>query len=379
MRVWLEASPILNPKYKYRAGITQYSKRLIEGLLAVDHKNSYSLFGNLFFTARPLALAGHYSLKLVRFLPGKIWNQLIKRGLLPPVDQLIGSKPDIAVFFNFVRLPMSKGVKTITIVHDLGFIDAPQYITGPTHKYLEKVVPSIKQSTHIIAISEFTKSAIIKNFNVPASAISVVPPAVDTTVFKPTPPTDKQRKRYHLPDKYIVFVGTLEPRKNVQGLVAAYSTLPESVRSEYALVLAGSKGWLDESIQASIDSFKGPGSIVRTGFVEDADQPAVYSGATLFVYPSFYEGYGMPVVEAMACGVPVITATSSSLPEAAGGAAILVDPSNTEQLTQAIQKTLKNPKRRQELAAQGHKRVASLTWENSATLLQQCITEVGHE
>jgi glycosyltransferase involved in cell wall biosynthesis len=379
MQVWFEATSILNPSSPQQAGVPQYTKNMLEALLAIDSKNNYSLCGNLFFTTRPCKFAGRYRPRLIRYIPGRVWNQLIKRRLLPPINLLVGSKPDVVIFPNYVRLPVSPGIRTLTTIHDLGFIKYPEYITPQTHAFLKGVGSSISKSSGLITISESTKRDMIEHYQLEPEQITVIPPAVDLAIFKPTKPTVHQRERYNLPNEYLLFFGTLEPRKNVQGLIYAYKALPSPVQSRYALVLAGGRGWLDQDIHAAIMAYDGPGKIIMTGFVADEDRAAVYSGATLFIYPSFYEGFGMPVVEAMACGVPVITSDNSSLPEAAGGAAILVEATNTQQLAREIKRILSSQKTLQHLRSAGLKRAKLLSWEKSAQTLQRLIEKVGYE
>ncbi|MCK4525681.1 MAG: glycosyltransferase family 4 protein, partial [Candidatus Andersenbacteria bacterium] len=170
------------------------------------------------------------------------------------------------------------------------------------------------------------------------------------------------RKKYNLPKKYILYLGTLEPRKNIIGLIKAF----EILNTKYKLVIAGSKGWLYEDIFKIVKNSPAKDNIIFTGFIDDKDKAALYGLADLFVYPSFYEGFGFPPLEAMAAGTPVITSNFSSLPEAVGDAAITVNPYNIDELTKAIEMVLFDEKLRDILIERGYKKVKNFSWEKCA-------------
>ena len=230
---------------------------------------------------------------------------------------------------------------------------------------------SIAKCDHIITISENSKREIIEEFNVPEEKITIAQPAVDHGRFKPANEEElaQVRKKYELPEQYLLYVGTIEPRKNLLGLLEAYEKLPAKLRGEYPLVMTGGRGWLEGEIVDRISRLKGRGEALTTGYVYDEDLPAIYSGARLFVFPSFYEGWGMPPLEAMACGTPVITSNTSSLPEVVGDTALMIDPNRPEELTNAMKQVLSDEELRQEMIRQGFKQAKRFSWEKSARKL----------
>jgi glycosyltransferase involved in cell wall biosynthesis len=239
------------------------------------------------------------------------------------------------------------------------------------------VPESISKATHVVAVSESTKLQIISNYGTNPNKISVVEPALMLDEYKPAQQEEVTRvkAKYGITKEYLLFLGTIEPRKNIECILNAYIQLPKSIQKSYQIVLAGGKGWLDEEIDqisAQIDS----GSIVRTGYVDHSEKPALYTGAKLFLYPSHYEGWGMQILESMACGTPVITARNSSLPEAGGEAAAYVEGSDPTELAQLIQDILYNPTRMMQMRRDGLERAKNFTWSASARKMADVIKYV---
>ncbi len=224
----------------------------------------------------------------------------------------------------------------------------------------------------MIAISESTKKAIVSHYNIDESKIVVINPALDHAVYKSVSNKDveKVKNNYGIQKDYLLYLGTIEPRKNIASIIRAYNYLSDELRNKYQLVLAGGKGWLDEDIELLIKNSK-PGDIIKTGYVEDADKPALYSGAKLFVYPSNFEGWGMQVLEAMACGTPVITANNSSLPEVGGKAATYVRAGDDNELVSSISNLLRNKSIYNKSVKLGLEHSKQFTWENSGRQLKE--------
>ena len=234
--------------------------------------------------------------------------------------------------------PPVRRAKTLLTVHDLSFIRHPQGAVDSLRRWLNKVVPrSLERADHILADSQSTKYDLIDLFDVAPGDITVVGAGVETR-FRPI--TDQEqhqavRKRYRLPsEKFILGLGTLEPRKNFTGLIQAYNQSP--VHKSHHLVIAGGKGWLYDEIFAAARASPVADQIHLIGFVADDDLPTLYTLADLFAFPSHYEGFGIPVIEAMACGTPVVCADNSSLPEVAGKAACQVKATDRAALTEAL-------------------------------------------
>lgn len=266
-------------------------------------------------------------------------------------------------------IPMSFNGPTILTVFDLSFHLFPE--THPTERirHMDRYFyPRLDRVAHFITISDSVKRELIEHLGLSENKITVTPLGVDEH-FKPFLPDQVYPivRKYGLkPDSYILYVGTLEPRKNILNLLKAYSRLPLSLREAYPLVLAGGTGWLMEKLDQEIHQLNIQRTVIKTGYVPKEDLPSLYSGATVFVYPSLYEGFGLPPLEAMACGTPVITSSVSSLPEVVGNAGVLVHPEDFEKLAEEMEDLVTNPPRRQLLSAMGLERSKHFTWEKCA-------------
>jgi len=188
--------------------------------------------------------------------------------------------------------------------------------------------------------------------------------------YRPVTEADELRRvraKYSLPERFVLSVGVLQPRKNIEGLVRAYQRLPGDLRAAYGLVVVGKQGWLMEHLPNLVRE-AGPG-VHFTGYAEDEDLPALYTLAACFAYPSLYEGYGLPPLEAMACGTPVLASNAASLPEVTAGAALYADPTDTEALARSLERLLTDEALRRNLIARGRRRASELTWEGAARAL----------
>lgn len=377
MKIFVEGNSISNQ----RSGIGQYTKRLFESISKIDKFNTYTFFSFWFITKKimPKPIFGkkiHY--KYIRFIPGKLFNFLFKKNINLPIDKLIREKADLYIFPNFVIWPISSEERCWSVIYDVSYIEYPEYSDKKNREYLKSFVgKTVDRSEKIITISENAKNEIEKYYPNSSGKITIISPAVDHEEYYPRKIDEVKRikSKFKITKEYILYTGTLEPRKNIVGLLNAYSELPKNIRDNFQLVLAGGKGWLDEEIEAKLNDLKDL-NIIRTGYVEDQDLPALYSGATVFVYPSFYEGFGMPPLEAMACGTPVITSNNSSLPEVVGDAGIMVDAKDTKTLTKNIEKVLKSKKLQAEMTKKGIKQAKKFSWEKSAKKLYGLIQSI---
>jgi glycosyltransferase involved in cell wall biosynthesis len=270
---------------------------------------------------------------------------------------------------NFILPPTSRA-KTLLTVHDLSFIRHPQGAVESLRTWLMKVVPrSIARADHILADSQSTKQDLTEIFEVDPAMITVVGAGVEER-FEPV--TDQAiletvRQRYHLPRKFVLSLGTLEPRKNFTGLIEAYQQSP--VQETHHLVIAGGKGWLYDDIFSKAGTSPVADRIHLTGFVADDDLPALYSLADIFAYPSHYEGFGIPVIEAMACGTPVVCANNSCLPEVAGPAALQITATDTVALAEALHRLATNDPLRRQAVDQGFLQARKFSWTAAAQRL----------
>ncbi|MDY7076448.1 MAG: glycosyltransferase family 1 protein [Chloroflexota bacterium] len=355
---------------RQRAGIGRYTRELIKALLA-----SESLYQFVIFAATGGMEIGDWRLEIegssvkFRTLPlsddwiARLWHRL----RLPiPVETVTGPL-DIFYSPDFVLPPTRRSTRTLLTVHDLSFLHYPDAFVPSLRRYLERVVPrSIARADRVLADSEATRADLIAHLGTPLDKVHVLYSGVDAR-FRPGPePGESERlqARYGVGDQpYVLSVGTLQPRKNYVRLIRAFASLV----SETQLVIAGGRGWLYQDIFAEAEKH---GDRVRIlGFVDEADLPALYRNAALCAFPSLYEGFGLPVLEAMACGVPVVSSSVSSLPEVAGDAALLVDPLDTAGLAEAMARVLADADLRHRMVTRGYAQATQFTWERAARQL----------
>lgn len=388
-KIWLETTHTLSRR-EGRDGVGHYTEELIKHLVADWPEQPFELVGNVFLSKPPHlppGLASQVKLRLSRWFPGKVWNQLFRYGLMPPLNWLIPGHPELVVFFNFVRYPLSKGIKSLVAIHDLTFEHYPERVRPRNLSFLQKNVPrALRDATYIIAISEFTKRDIHERYGTPLEKIMVVPPGVDLKRYQPGIEAATVLAKYQVPAHYFVRVSTVEPRKNDITLIQAYRGLPEATRRKYALVIAGKVGWHDDATVRVLDEIKKGdpvGRIIHLGYVDDEDMPALYAGATAFVLASHFEGFGMPALEAMACGVPVLTSNTSAMPEVVQGAGLMVDPLDVSGFTDGLQQLAQNASLRLELSRKGRARAEAYSWKLSASKLraaiEDCLSDIAIE
>jgi len=261
---------------------------------------------------------------------------------------------------NYTPFCFDKGPTIITLC-DLSFMRHPGWHPKDRVKYLEKYcLKRLCDIEAIITVSEFSKKEIMNLLNIDGTKIHVTPLGIDQS-FHPG------RDRFEgLPDQYILFLGNLEPRKNLPSLINAYQSLPQPLRRRYPLVIAGASGWHTHELKKALRLFQKGERPILTGYISQGLLPDLYRGALLFVYPSFYEGFGLPVLEAMASGVPVITSGSTSLPEVVGDAGILLNPCDPDHLKEAMMELLEDEKKRREMAEKGIARAKLFSWGKCA-------------
>ncbi|MFK8011527.1 MAG: glycosyltransferase family 4 protein [Marinicellaceae bacterium] len=265
---------------------------------------------------------------------------------------------------NYLLLPFEG--KSLTTIHDLSFIRYPETHPKERVAILEKELPkSIDQASAIITDSHYIKDEVHKILGIEEKKIHVVPLGVSQD-YKPFTKEEYLPilKKYNLDkNKYILSVATLEPRKNLNSLIDAYLLLPKKVRKEYKLVVAGARGWLSKNLLLRIEALAKRGDIISLGYIDYDDLPYIYSGSYGFALPSLYEGFGLPILEAMAAGTPVMTSTSSSLPEVAAGAAILTNANDIEDISAGLMQLIEDQKWRKEAVTKGLLRAQTYTWE----------------
>jgi glycosyltransferase involved in cell wall biosynthesis len=277
----------------------------------------------------------------------------------------------VDVFFGpAYGLPLISNIPSVLMLHDLAFHRFPEMFTRKQRGYYQLFLrPSLRRARRVITPSRGAASDVRALLRVPDKKLDVVYNAVDPRfgVIDDALALSRVRDKYGLPQRFILFVGTLEPRKNLQRLVEAYAYARRKLGVEVPLILCGAPGWSYAEILEAPRRFGVAPHVKRLGFVDDRDLPALYSAATLFVYPSLYEGFGYPILEAMACRTPVVTSTSPALPEIGGDASIMVDPFDIEGLGRAIRDGLSNDCLRERLMCAGLERVKVFSTHNQVT------------
>jgi glycosyltransferase involved in cell wall biosynthesis len=357
------------PAVEQGAGIGRYVRELVAALSSQDKKTDYRLFiaGNHVLPEVPGRNFSWVSSRLSPEWHARLWH---RARLSVPVERWTGP---IKLYHatDFTLPPVHEETRTLLTVHDLSFIRAPESAEPGLRRYLESVVPrSIRRADHILADSESTRRDIIDLYGTAESKITVLYCGVEDRFYPVNDPPvlARVREKYGIGNRpYILSVGTVQPRKNYARLVEAFNRLN---RPNLLLVIAGGKGWLEDPLYERIEQLNMSDRVHFTGFIDDADLPALYSGALLMAYPSLYEGFGLPPLEAMACGTPIVSSNTSSLPEVIGDAGIMVDPLDIAAMTEQIKRVLDNSELRHTLKTRGQLRVQRFNWQTAATQLR---------
>ncbi|MDQ2682582.1 MAG: glycosyltransferase family 4 protein [Chloroflexota bacterium] len=261
-------------------------------------------------------------------------------------------------------IPFGLRMPALVTVHDLAFLYYPEHITRGRYRYLRTMIgSSVRRARMILTPSEATRQDVVERFRIDPDKVRVTPLGVDGRFRQAA--GEPELARFGLERPFVLFVGTVEPRKNLARLIAASDRLQEVI--EHDLVLAGPDGWLMVEIRAALEGYRHGDRLRRLGFVDDRDLADLYAGAAVVAIPSLYEGFGLPVLEAMSAGAAVLTANVSSLPEVAGEAAELVDPVSVDSIAAGLERVLTDTGRRDELRRLGPIRASTFTWERTAS------------
>ena len=299
-------------------------------------------------------------------------------GFLPgSYDSLFPNHADLTVFFNYV-VPPRIGSRVLTTVCDLTWLRFPETMAaGNRRRLTDGLERSVRAADRIITISEFSKREITDLLSVPADRVAVVPCAArcsDASV-----PFKAIAEKYGVRQPFLLYVGTLEPRKNLIRLLHAFERLKKQEQLPHRLVLAGGKGWNNEAFDTALAASPVKDAVILTGFISEAEKNTLYQHADLFVFPSLYEGFGIPPLEAMHWGCPVVAADAASLPEVCGDAAVLVDPTEEESIADGIRRVLDDPAFADTLREKGRQQEMKYSWDRSALLLHNLCREVLYE
>ncbi len=384
MRIGIDIRTLMDEKY---SGIPEYSLRLLQEVLEIDTDNEYILFYNSFkdisdripeFNNSNVSIVKtNYPSKLFGYIMQKVFAQ-------PKLDRLL----DVDVFFmphiNFFAF--SPRVKSIIAVHDLSFLLYPEFFSikkNIWHKAMN-VKKNLKKFDKVIAVSNNTKQDLIELCGLDEDKIELVHSGVLDSFRKIEDDNlrlNEVREKYNLPKKFFLYLGTIEPRKNVDGLILAFENLMDENPSlnDFELVIAGAKGW---KYRKTINLWKQSryfNKIKFTGYVDEGDKVYLYNLASIFVYPSFYEGFGFPPLEAMACGTPVIASANSSLTEILGEAAIFINPYNTTSIKQSMKELAQNQEYRTKLVERGYNNIEKYNWNKTANHFLKLINNLANK
>lgn len=352
-----------------RTGIGNYTYHLVENLPKIDQKNQYFYIFNSFSKKLPQLSAFQYKNVTPIFtrIPNLWYNHTNRQQLYKWWFPFLLKQLNIELFHgtDFIGT-YHNSFKTIITVHDLSFCHYPQFFPNYLNNLRSEMSPHLNQAHTIITDSDST-SRDIETFypQVDKNTIKRIYLGIDDVFFKPVDEItiEKTKTKYKLPQQFFLFLGTLEPRKNLVGLISAYRQLPNNIKQTYPLVIAGKKGWLYEPIFEMIKKPDLNPHIHVLGYVANDDIPAILQAAILFVYPSFYEGFGLPVLEAMASGTPVITSNTSSLIEISADVAYLINPNNTDSIIEGIINLISNQEYYNYLKKSGPSHAKTFSWE----------------
>jgi len=364
MLIAIDASRAVNEK----AGIGRYSKEIIENLLKIDKKNKYVLFFSYFRASEEKekyikSLKAAYPRRVkIKFLkiPGSLKEETW-RWKINWLEKFL-NQPD--VFFAPSFFEINYGLKTpqVVTIHDLTTFLYPLHRgTEVSTRLSKRAKEAAQMATKIITLSRSAAFDAEKFLEVPYSKIEVIYPGL-SDLTKPS----KNLPEGLEPKSYLLYVGTIEPRKNLVGLLRSYEMLSEKLQKKYPLVIVGAKGWNTGKIWRVLKSLKSKENIKFMGFLPDPILAKLYQEATVFVYPSLYEGFGLPVLEALNYGLPVVTSNCSSLPEVTGETAALIDPTDNKSIARAIQRLLGDSSARSDLGKKGKIQARKFSWEKAA-------------
>jgi glycosyltransferase involved in cell wall biosynthesis len=366
VRIGIDASRAISAE---PTGVENYSLELVRELLrqsAQDSEREIVLYAREHPAPGLLPEEAKFDLRVIPF--PRLWTHVRLSW------ETFWHRPDVLFVPGHV-IPLVHPDSVVVTIHDLGHLHYPEAYPAGTLRYLRwSTEHNIRAASHLLADSEATRGDLEKFFSVPVDRITVVYPGLRRGCTAPRQGSEVLHE-YGIDGPYVLYVGTLQPRKNVERLIEAFALAKRKGHIKERLVLAGRIGWLPEGIMRRLQEVGD--TVTLAGYVPDDHLPALYAGATLFVLPSLFEGFGMPVVEAMACGAPVLAADTSSLPEVVGDAGLLFDPLDTEALADAIVWLCEHESVRQELRDKGLKRAAAFTWEEAARKTLEVLDRVA--
>ena len=370
MKIALELQPCSNQM----SGIGHYTFQLAKRLFEMDAANVRGNYFNFCMRNPKLSDLGldgtvNYNALLPYGVYRRIWNKL------PVPYQVMFPRADVTHFFDYIVPPGVSG-KVIDTIYDLTYLRYPETMNARNLERLQGGMRrSLDLSHRIVTDSEFVKGEIVRELGFDASRIDVIYPAAVEDAAQELP-NEYLAEKWNLTKPYLLYLGTIEPRKNINRLIQAYARMHSELEQPPMLVLAGGKGWKSEETYQLAESLL-PGQIVFTGYISAAEKKLLYQNAQLFAFPSLYEGFGMPVLEAMRYGTPVVCSNTSSLPEVAGDCARLVSPTDVDDIAAGLLEVYTDSARAEQLARRGKAQAERFSWEESAKKLMQVYQTLG--
>ena len=375
MLIGIDASRALRAR---RTGTENYSLQLIRHILALDSGHRFRLYCDQPLPAalQDLGSAGQIEIRVIPF--PRLWTHLRLSA------EVIADPPDVLFVPSHV-LPLFHPRRSVVTVHDLGYSAFPEAHRRFSRWYLHVGTRfSARTARHVLADSQATKDDLVRLYGTDPAHVTVIYLGRDAEL---APVTDSanlvqvqeklgiaQSGRHRA---YVLAVGTLQPRKNLVRLIEAFAQV-RATQTDLCLVLAGQRGWLSDPIFQRVEELGLREHVLFPGFVSDEDLPALLSGALVFAFPSLYEGFGFPVLEAQACGTPVLTSTTSSLPEVAGQAALFVDPLSTEAIADGLVQLVTDSVLRRRLRTAGFANIQRFSWQRCARETLQVLEQTAH-
>jgi len=356
------------------SGGGQYAYQLARALAAIDRVNSYRLYPVFYYIVHPdfprADLPTATNMRAAhRWLSPALVRSLWRQDRSERFKEMLLGNVDVVHSTTFCAPRLRRRKRLVVTIFDLSFVTYPEFhLPANVEHCLRGTKLAIDRADALIAISESTRRELVDEMGVPPDRIVVTPLASNRALGRVTDPAQLAavRRRYELPERFILYLGALEPRKNVVRLIEAYAALAPDLRREFRLVVAGAQGWLNDAVRARVKALGLEDGVRFPGHIEQDDLAALYSQATVFAYPSLWEGFGLPVLEAMACGAPVLTSSVSSLPEVAGDAALLVPPTDVDAIAEGLGRLLRDGVLRADLAERGLRRAGLFSWERCA-------------
>lgn len=342
-------------------GPESYIANLLKALMMIDNNNDYNLY-----VINQEALSDFNIPDNFNICPLKLYNPWIRNTVIMPIE--LARRPvDILHVQNVV--PLGYRGKLVVTIHDISFEIYPETFPRAMRLRLSMLVKSTARKANLVLTgSENTKKDLIELYRIPAEKIEVIPYA-HNRIYRPIKDQgqiERIKLKYGIHGNFVLYAGTLQPRKNIVGLIKAWDIVRQKYKLKYKLVIVGKAGWLYSDILRMIQNHTHSEDIICAGYIRDDEMPFIFNAASVFIHPSFYEGFGLTVLEALACGVPVIASNNSSLPEVVGDAGILINPYNHEEIADAIYKIVTNPELRAHLISEGLQRSEKFSWEYTA-------------